>query len=40
MKYKGKSLFDDIDNDFNIEIPYWRDSLKDCILKIYKNKTQ
>ena len=29
-----------IKNDFNIEIPYWRDSLKDCILKIHKNKAQ
>ena len=29
-----------IKNDFNIEIPYWRDSLKDCILKIYKNKAR
>ena len=29
-----------IKNDFNIEIPYWRDSLKDCILKINKNKNQ
>ena len=29
-----------IKNDFNIEIPYWRDSLKDCILKIHKNKDQ
>ena len=29
-----------IKNDFNIEIPYWRDSLKACILKINKNKDQ
>lgn len=29
-----------IKNHFNIEIPYWRDSLKDCILKINKNKNQ
>ena len=29
-----------IKNDFNIEIPNWRDSLKDCLLKIYKNKDQ
>ena len=27
-----------IKNDFNIEIPYWKDSLKECILKIKKNK--
>ena len=29
-----------IKNDFNIEIPNWRDSLKACILKINKNKDQ
>ena len=29
-----------IKNDFKIEIPYWIDSLKDCILKINKNKSQ
>lgn len=27
-----------IKKDFNIEIPFWKDSLKDCILKIKKNK--
>ena len=29
-----------IKKDFSIEIPYWRDSLKDCILKINKSKSQ
>ncbi|CAM1339458.1 dTDP-4-dehydrorhamnose reductase [Tenacibaculum aestuarii] len=27
-----------IKNDFNIEVPYWRDSLKKCILNINKEK--
>ena len=33
----GKNLIEEIKNDFEIDIPYWRDSLAKCILKLNEN---